>query len=258
MTDITAPEQSEKTRLGQMLQAKREVRKTKQQEESAAEKNGIKDSVWGQYGHNYPDKVLDYNISLEEALIPLGINSLQEYLVRRKAQGLTTNVLDLMGGNPSFLRDLKKQIGSSLDHGLSVGLADDREAEFVKSDREARIDAVSGDLMAKNTWERIDHWQKDNGVKHFDLIVSRGVDGNWLISPLLYPFIFEEVWKRLSERGGLFVTQLSKAVEMKDLREMDSQLSKKCPGMRHYVSEHKIWGHFPTVAIIRESQSTQR
>ena len=161
-------EGANKPPLAEILNARRDSKKIQREEKIAIETGlGIGGSIWHDYGHNYPNKVLDYDIDFEDALKGLGISSLQEYVSERKKAGLPTNVLDLMGGDPSFMRDLQKQTNHGIDRGLSTGLADDRTAALRDSDKKLNIDVLNGDLMSKNTWRQIDSWQKENGVPFF-------------------------------------------------------------------------------------------
>lgn len=248
------------TLFAEILKAKQGVRELTRREKSAAGDSGIKDKVWWQYGSSPDDKdkVYDYDISFEEALEALKIRSLRDYLTQRKERGLTTNVLDLMGGDPSFLRDLQRThagnnqgVESVINNGLSVALADDRTMALKDTDKKAGIDVLCGDLMSKHIWREIDLWQMNKGIKYFDLIVCRGVDGIWEIPPILYPYIFGKVWERLNDDGGLFVTQFSKSVSEREMWNIDSKLSREYPGMKHYVSENRIHGRFPTLGIIK-------
>lgn len=257
MSDVGSSETQEaKTHFREIFQKRRGVKRLTRKEEGAGER-GIKGKVWNRYGDEPYDKVLDYQLSLEDALVPLGIDSLRGYLTQRKERGLTTNILDLMGGDPSFLRGLVEPTSNNgenvqvLDRGLATGLADDRTTEIKDADTKAGIDVLCGDLMAKRIWSEIDLWQRDNGIKSFDLIVCRPVDGIWEIAPVLYPYIFGKVWERLSDNGGLFVTQFSKDITRDQMRDFKYKLSKEYPGMKHYVSEDQVLGRFPTLGIIK-------
>ncbi|PJE58556.1 MAG: hypothetical protein COU81_00060 [Candidatus Portnoybacteria bacterium CG10_big_fil_rev_8_21_14_0_10_36_7] len=255
------PGEISKTAFREILKARKLGRERKQKEEEVTKSgSGIAGNVWGQYAHNYfENKVLDYDVDLGDALEAFGIDSTAKFLVERKKAGFSTNVLDLMGGDPTYFRDLNKQVAASepsfkqiIDKGLSVSLGDDRSIELKEQDKKSGIDVLCGDILSKQTWAQIDLWQKNNNVEYFDFIVCRGADGIWTIPAVAYPFIFQKVWERLTDKNGLFVTQFSKSVETEEMREMDQELLRKYPTMKHFVNQYqKSGGKPPVMGIIK-------
>lgn len=195
------------------LGAKREIRQFLREERRAVElEYPIGDLVWDWYG----GKVRDYDTTFSEILSAFHFDSFRQLLAERKEKGLSTHVLDLMGGRASFLRDLKGPItgGSGppfpLDIGLCVSLVDERGEGSRHKDKEYDIEILCGDLTSKNTWDRIDQWQKEKGIDAFDLIVCRGAGAvrESMVPQALYPFLFAKIWSRLTARDGVFITHL--------------------------------------------------
>lgn len=181
-------------------------------EKDARDLDGIKEwGVWIDYG----SLVRDYDASFSEVLPGLGYDSIRSLLSERKTNGLTTHVLDLMGGDASFLRDLRTpiRVGDvpiSTGASLCVALVDERSDVRKALEKKLRVDILEGDITSNKTWCQIDQWQKENEVSKFDLIVCRGVGGveEKVIPQVLYPYLFGKIWGRLSSDNGLFITQL--------------------------------------------------
>jgi len=196
-------------KLADLLKSKREIRKVTIDEKKALrEGEKIGHEVWD----IYYEKVRDYNVSFSETLSFFEFNSFRDILAQRKLNNLTTNILDLMGGDGSFLRDLQStgRRHKILDSGLCITLVDERKEKLKAKDEENNIEVECGDITSKKTWRTIDRWQENNGVKNFDLVVCRGVGGleTNIIPESTYPYIFSRVWERLSDKNGLFVSQL--------------------------------------------------
>lgn len=203
------------------LRTKREIKFFREAEARAVEfEYGIKDEVWSWYG----GMVCEYDATFAKILDTFHLCSFRHILAERAFRGLPTYVLDLMGGDASFLRDLKypankQETPSSLDVGLCVTLVDGRRRGLQELDQRLNIGVLCGDLTSKKTWAQIDEKQQEMGIDAFDLIVCRGAGGvaEEMVSRALYPFLFSKVWGRLSDKGGLFITQLPETVNPEEL-----------------------------------------
>lgn len=203
------------------LRAKREIKSFEVAEKRALEfEYGIKDEVWTWYG----GMVCDYDATFTRILDTFHLCSFRHMLAERTRRGLSTYVLDLMGGDANFLRDLKypankQDTPSPLDAGLCVTLVDGRRKRLQELDQRLNIEVLCGDLTSKRTWALIDEKQREMEIKAFDLIVCRGADGvaENMLPQALYPFLFGKIWSRLSDKDGLFVTHLPKTVKPEEL-----------------------------------------
>ncbi len=179
----------------------------------------IRDDIWTWYG----GRVKDYDATFSRVLSALHLGSFREVLAARANAGLPTNVLDLMGGDASFLRDLKlpanRQNPSPLNAGLCVTLVDGRRESWRALDLKLNIEVLCGDLTSKNTWKLIDERQREMSIDAFDLIACRGGDGvlETMVPKALYPFLFGKIWDRLTSKEGLFITQLPETVRPREL-----------------------------------------
>lgn len=207
--------------LALCLEAKRYIRKFVKLEKRAVElEYGIGGEVWSRYG----GKVDDYDATFSRILRTFHLISFRKFLAERVIMGLSTYVLDLMGGDASFLRDLKfpankQDSPSPLDAGLCVTLVDGRQKRLQELDRKLNIEVLCGDLTSKSTWDLIDKKQRETGIGAFDLIVCRGAGGLDMVPRVLYPFLFGKIWSRLTDKDGLFITQLPETVIAEEILE---------------------------------------
>lgn len=240
-------------RLALALRAKRKIESFRAAEESAVRfEYGISGEVWLWYG----GMVHDYDATFSRTLATFRLSSFRHFLAERATKGLSTNVLDLMGGDASFLRDLKypanKQDNPSpLDAGLCVTLVDGRQERLQALDRKLNIELLCDDLTSKSAWDLIDKKQREMGIGAFDLIVCRGADGvaEDMIPQALYPFLFGKIWSRLTDKDGLFITQLPEAVSAEETLE---QL-RSIPGIKlsFQPKGEKYAESYPSLGIIR-------
>lgn len=240
-----------------LLHASRQIRSWETAERKAVieeDGDGIAEEVWMSYG----GRVQDYDPTFSRVLSALHLRPLRELLVNRVGSGLSANVLDLMGGDASFLRDLtfplnKRESPSPLDTGLCVTLVDERQERLRALDRRLRIEVLCCDLTSKSAWVVIDKKRREMGIDAFDLIVCRGVDAvaEDAVPRALYPFLFSKIWGRLSHEDGLFMTQLPKTVNSEEILE---QL-RSIPGIKlNFQPEgHTRAETYPTLGIIKTS-----
>ncbi len=245
--------------LAQGLRAKREIRSFLKAEERAVKfEYGIKDEVWSWYG----GMVCEYDATFARILDAFNLYSFRHILAERAKKGLSTYVLDLMGGDASFLRDLKypanKQDNPSpFNAGLCVTLVDGRQKRLQELDQRLNIEVLCGDLTSKRTWALIDEKQREMGIDAFDLIVCRGADGvkEDMIPRALYPFLFGKIWGRLSGNDGLFLTQLPETIRP---RELLGQL-RLIPEIRlnFQPSRYRPAEVYPSLGIIKTSAAPE-
>lgn len=260
------PENKPLINMRALLKAKREIR----QDLNAEEESGGH-SVWNFFDSN----VRDYEISFREVLDQLGIPLLREWMKQRKENGGSAFVLDIMGGEGKFLDDLrngrefffpeKKEVVTQkynqyFDGGLAVTLVDKRWQEWKEDDKEQKINVVSADVTTKKGWSRISEWQKENGIREFDLIIERGVQGVDNIPLELIPFLFGQVYQRLSSNDGLFIGQLPHGFESNFVR-WRKQLE-SIPGIRVFFQQPKPLfpyedSSFPVVAILKTKEAPE-
>jgi hypothetical protein len=217
-----------------LLKAKKLIRTLTSKEERALKrKDGdIEGEVWQVYYGN----VKDYDRSFAEILSDLHVLSLKDILAQRREKGLTTNVLDLMGGEATFLRSLSPL----LDSGLCISLVDERKKKTKSEDRKNNIYLECGDITSKHVWKKIDDWQRKKRIKSFDLVVCRGAGGmiKNIVPKMLYPYLFSKVWERLSGNDGVFITQLPDEKE----KEMIEDRLSRIKGLKFYFQQEKKMG----------------
>ncbi|MEK7548920.1 MAG: hypothetical protein AAB496_00280 [Patescibacteria group bacterium] len=254
-------EDKKQSTIGVLRESKRGVEKWLKAEERAVKyEYGIKGEVWSMYG----GLVEHYDRGFQDLRVGLGIPSFRDYLLERKKSGRTTNVLDLMGGDASFLRDLKNPRSkdsppSSVDAGLCVTLVDGREKYLKEMDKRLGIDVLSGDLTSNGTWRKIDEWQRNRGVETFDLIICRGGDGLDTVPEILYPHLFKRIWKRLSRNDGVFLTQLPIAVA--ERIDQLAQPLKSLPGTKSYIQPRIVYdpnNFYPSVGVIKALDAPEK
>lgn len=236
-----------------ILSAKRKIKSFRKAEEDAVKfEYEIGGEVWRWYG----GMVHNYDATFSRILSTFRLSSFRQFLAERANRGLSTNVLDLMGGDASFLRDLKypanKQDNPSpLNVGLCVTLVDGRQERLQALDRKLNIEVLCGDLTSKSAWDLIDKKQRAMGIGVFDLIVCRGADGvaENMIPRALYPFLFGKIWGRLSDQDGLFSTQLPETVIAEEIL---GQLS-SIPGIKlnFQPKGEKYDESYPSLGIIK-------
>lgn len=239
--------------LGTCARAKRGIRQYQEAEERAIQFDyGIAGEVWIWYG----GKVHDYDATFSRVLSALQVGSFRDFLSARASSGLSTNVLDLMGGDASFLRDLKfpadRQVTSSpLDAGLCVTLVDGRSVRLRELDHKLNIDVVCGDLTSKSTWKLIDERQREMGIEAFDAVVCRGADGvaEEVVPKVRYPFLFGKVWGKLADTDTLFATHLPETVDSGEILEQLGTI----PGIKVNFQPKgaKTAETYPTLGIIK-------
>ncbi len=201
--------------IAEIKRAKKEARSYQKDEERAVKyEYGIGGEVWTHYG----ELVFDYDEAFSEVLTAFNYSSIRNILSERKVRDLGTNILDLMGGSASFLRDLKRprraeDTPSPLETGLCVTLVDGRGQKIKDLDEKLNIHVLPGDLTSKKTWDQLDQWQKQRKIEAFDIIVCRGEGGLDYLPEAFYPYLFGKVWERLSRDDGLFITQLPKGAD---------------------------------------------
>lgn len=205
----------------EVLHAKRRIRHLIRLEEDAINWDyGIKDDVWIWYG----GMVKDYDASFAGVLAALNLGSFRKLLMNRLKNGLTANVLDLMGGDASFIRDLKyppqgKDMAVPLSGGICESLTDSRRERLKQVDQKFNIGFICGDLTSKSTFNSIDQKREEMGINAFDLIVCRGAGGihEDFIPSSLYPFLFGKILGMLTDNNGIFITQLPETVTYQEI-----------------------------------------
>lgn len=145
----------------------------------------------------------DYEQSFRNLLDQLQIKSFSAHLEQRRRDGKGTFVLDIMGGDDSFLRNLP-----DMDGGIAISFTDARDNGTKEEDAQKKIDIITGDIAKKTTWRKIKGELEIRNVNKADLIVCRGVAGVLDVSQAHYHRIFQSAWDLLSDDGGLLITQI--------------------------------------------------
>lgn len=193
---------------------KKEIREVANEEKSLVDEGASpKDNVW----EIYEGKVIDHDGSFSEILKTLGYESLRVWMRQRKEAGLTTHILDVMGGNGSFLRDLGKfgdrgrEVNPDFDKSLVITLANERATweKWQKEDNRRRVSIVAGDITSGKTWQSVSEWLNKESIPAFDLVICRGVQGVDLIPILLYGAMLERFYKNTTNQNGIILAQVS-------------------------------------------------
>ncbi|MFH1833175.1 MAG: class I SAM-dependent methyltransferase [Candidatus Levyibacteriota bacterium] len=224
----------------------------------------IRDNVW----QLYEGDVLTYDHTFSEILKELNLKSLKEWMELRKKSGQTTHILDVMGGNGTFLRNLSKygirghDVSPYFDKSLAITLVDERSGDerLRKEDERRGVFFVAGDITSGSTWKKVSEWMKANNVPSFDLVICRGVEGIDNIPIPLYKTILDRFYQRTSSQNGLILSQVS-AWANSQLKQWDAELN-KIPGIKTITQkERKTLGYssmgagYPAIGIVKSNEA---
>lgn len=207
-------ETTQDSKLAFRRKFKSEINEIKKEEQSLADEGSpIRDNVW----QRYEGRVEEYDGSFSEILESLGYKSLRDWMEKRKKTGLTTHVLDVMGGNGEFLRNLSRygergqEVNPCFDKSLVVTLADERSKSNRRRKEDAKrgISILAGDITSGSTWNDITEWQKSQSISGFDLVICRGVQGLELIPIPLYEALLERFYANTTNKDGIILSQVS-------------------------------------------------
>ena len=256
-------DEAEKSPLDFRKTFKAKIRKVAEEEQALVEERSpVKDNVWLMY----EGEVKSYDTAFSVILKDLRYESLRDWMRLRKESGLTTHVLDIMGGNGSFLRDLSSfgprgsEVSPYFDRSLVITLADERSGiKMLKDEDDKRkISYIAGDITSGKTWHDVSEWLKSQGIPAFDLVICRGVQGLDLIPVALYPMLFEYSQARTTNENGLILTQLSRKVK----NHLDQWKAKLCkiPGIKPYTQSERpafitSGNHYPAIGIVKTNEA---
>lgn len=262
-------DEAEKDPLEFRRKFKAEIKEVENQEQRMVGGEApIEKNVW----QIYEGDTVAYDMSFSDLLKSFGLKSFSEWMERRKQSGQTTHVLDVMGGNGAFLRDLGRygergqQVNPAFDKSLVVTLADERPTwdQWVEEDAKRRVSILAGDITSGKTWADVDEWMDKEGVPAFDLVVCRGVEGVDLIPVALYPALLERFYSRTSSKQGLIMTQVTDEVRDEQVQSWNDTLS-RIPGIRSsfqperakspYIYHFAAGAAFPAIGIEKSEQA---
>ncbi|KKW10910.1 MAG: hypothetical protein UY49_C0011G0007 [Microgenomates group bacterium GW2011_GWC1_49_7] len=149
-----------------------------------------KSSQWKEEGDSWRYK----NFGLDSYLESFGsLVKKEELEAKQHAVGL-----DLMGQG-QILRDLDIR-------GVGVTLVDPRNTTQVLDDRAHQRDIISGDVLARQTYKKIEKWLSDGGLSGFNLVFIRPLGGTEALPknhPELYFTLLSRIWKMMDSEAML-------------------------------------------------------
>lgn len=242
------PEDTDRPPLGPPLnfrETKSQIDKIRNKEQELAAKGmPMESNIWGRY----EGKVDEYDRSFSEILDALGFESLRDWMKQRKESGLTTHILDVMGGNGAFLRDAsidRKNIAGYLinpyyDKSLVITLVDETlNREWYQENNAKRgISIIAGNITSGGTWQAVAQWLESQEIPAFDLVVCRGIGGIDYIPTPLYKILLEKFYRITTNKEGVILSQIDRNLD-------DQQIDGWCtalgliPGIRVFARHRK-------------------
>ncbi len=226
-------------------------------------------SAWDFYQSN----VRAHDLSFDQLLGRLGFTSFRRWFKKRQADGLSTHILDVMGGHGAFLRDLnstdtrfQKHSKPRSDASLVVTLVDHtKKTDMAKANRKLSIDILTGDINSCDTWQAIGGWMRDKEVPAFDMVVSRGAGGVKTIPIEHYGYLLNRMYELTTAQGGLILAQVGSEAEL-GWEKWQSVLN-SVPGITMYTQDGReenpyrptlyywVAATWPAVAILKRPEA---
>lgn len=217
---------SERTRVGQLLDRKRNLEK-----DFSADKEPGR---WLYYGTPYQDHDLSFAEVFPEGFL--------NYLRERKRKGQPCTVFDVMSPG-GLLRSL--HTAGCLDTGLALTLHDVRNPSIRAEDHQHAIDVIGGDILDKATWKKVEEWRMEHGLSDgFDVIVECAMGGVITLPKSdaeLMNFLFNQLYRQLSKKDGLLLVEVPEVDALTGLLSTYKTVVNRTPGLifdyyHHYPS----------------------
>lgn len=145
--------------------------------------------------------------SYQETFRDLGFSIKRELLLRKLGKVLQKDrsvyALDVLSG----LAFLREAIKHGLDKGLAVGTAANSGPCYAEKDY---LDLITGNIQILSTWEMLEKWKKEHGIKYFDFVFMRGVgatDETFFIKDS-FIFALEHIYQSVDPKGGRIIAQV--------------------------------------------------
>lgn len=148
----------------------------------------------------YESPLHAYERDFKTVLAEFGIPSLRTFLAEKARSNGGVRVIDFMGAGQA-LRDIP-----NLDFGIAVTLVDRRNEEIRRSDEQKNIMVIEGNLLTKETWDKISEALKKRGGGLADVVMCRGLAGIDTIPREFWASLFGRAYK-LTDNHGLLITE---------------------------------------------------